>query len=227
MKRQWDRLDWRPQPTTWIALILWGLMLLVFPELTPELAVEHGVFEWMQVALLMVAGALLLYFGFRCSVDREMRWLWLCLVVVPVMAILREIDWGKPLIDYDEEWVGVASVVTKRAVRDLVVVVLIVGAVVLALRTGAHRAAGRWLAYGRVPALDVILFCVAGLVGVVCEEAWVEVDRDTLRLLEELCESGAILLALGILVSLGDNQVLQPSGDSEHGGQPGSGTRIG
>ncbi|MBP2636898.1 MAG: hypothetical protein H6Q72_2805 [Firmicutes bacterium] len=169
MSNQKKRLDFTLTPTSYFCLALF-LFSICFGWLLPsEYGKENGPVEWLQVVVLGIAALVALSAQFQTNLASSRRKLIASSSIFLVLAMLRELSWGR--VFYMNN-----------------IIFIVIAFFVYSFSQGLHKELLNWLKHDRIPVLDIVIIIAAIFIADIVEHHSTGLFGKRTELFEELFE---------------------------------------
>ncbi|MBP2657905.1 MAG: hypothetical protein H6Q69_937 [Firmicutes bacterium] len=198
-------------PGTKFSLVVLAIALISMKLLPASWGQENSPIEWSQVVILacaVIAAVLAAYFGV-CSLHQRKLLLWS--VPVWLLAIGRELSWGRVFyVNSDGSFVNLANLWYGTYVHPLIACVILITVWGL-LKNGLSVEILEWYKYGTVPLIEILILVGAGMFATGVEHFSFGIFGLNEELYEELAETVCYSTLLFLLIDLGFCRRIQPS----------------
>ncbi len=198
-------------PGTWFSVIVLIIAFIGSKTLPASWGQENGPIEWSQVVILgfaVIAAILAAYYGVSPLSTRRL-FLWSALIWL--LAIGRELSWGRVLyVDSTGNFIKLTDLWYGAYVHPLVACIIIVTIGGL-LHDGLVSEILNWKKYGTIPLLEIGIIFAAGIVATAVEHYSFGIFGVNEELYEELAEIVCYCAILFLVIDLGFHRKIQPT----------------
>jgi hypothetical protein len=198
-------------PGTWLSLIIVIIALICSKTLPAAWGQENGPIEWSQVVILgfaVLAAILAAYCGVSPLSTRRL-FLWSALIWL--LAIGRELSWGRVLyVDSTGNFIKLTDLWYGAYVHPLVACIIIITIGGL-LKAGLVAEILNWKKYGTIPRVEIAIILGAGIIATVVEHYSFGIFGVNEELYEELAEIVCYSAILLLIIDLGFHRKIQPT----------------
>jgi hypothetical protein len=197
-------------PCTYFLLIVCVIALIGSIVLPASWGRENGCIEYLQafiLGLVCLASILAAYYGVGTFTRRK---LFLWAVPVWLLAIGRELSWGRVFLS---DAAGRMPPMSDLWFGPYVHATIIVASIVTLWRLLAHGLLSEvlnWIKYGKLPIIEILLLFCSAIIVILVEHYSHGVFGPNEELFEELAEMVCYSSLLFLVIDLGFNKKIQP-----------------
>ncbi|MBP2635337.1 MAG: hypothetical protein H6Q72_1244 [Firmicutes bacterium] len=200
-------------PTTYLSVLLLALMFPAGLWLPTSWGWENGVIENLQILILAAGLVVSCFVAWNKRDDRKSRNLWLCLTPCWILAILREVSWGRifypvSIGTHGPEFITLQQLPYGFLVKPFVIIVIVVTLIAV-----YWNAKGIFICHKQLPVLDLTILLVAAIMAVLCDKNMLLHLHSYHQILEELAELTVYWSMVSIVMNIGlqkKNTSLEP-----------------
>jgi hypothetical protein len=201
-------------PTTYLSILLLALMFPAGLWLPPSWGWENGVIENLQILILAEGLVGSCFVAWNKRDDRRSRNLWLCLTPCWVLAILREVSWGRVFYPVSIGTHGPKFITLQQLPYGFLIKPFVIIVIVVTLITVYWNAKGNFIRYKQLPVLDLAILLVAAIIAVLCDKNMLLHLHSYHQILEEWAELTVYWSIVSIVMIIGlrkQNTSLEPT----------------
>jgi hypothetical protein len=201
---------WYMTPGTWFSLIVLVIALFCSTVLPASWGKENSPLEWLQVVILgfaVLAAILTAYYGVA-PLHRRKLFLWS--VPIWLVAIGRELSWGRVFyVNSFGEFAHLSDLWYGPYIKPLIIIISIITIWGL-LRNDLPSEIKTWLKFGTIPILEILILFGTGIIVIGIEHYSRGIFGPNEELYEELAELVCYSSLLFLMIDLGFNKKIQP-----------------
>ncbi|MBP2656253.1 MAG: hypothetical protein H6Q73_3822 [Firmicutes bacterium] len=198
-------------PGAWCSLIVLVIALIGSKFLPTSWGQENSPIEWLQVVILefaVLAAILASYYGVG-PLHRRRLFLWS--VPIWLLAIGRELSWGRVFyVNSAGEFARLSDLWYGPYIKPLIIIISIITIWGL-LKQGLPAEIKTWLKFGTVPILEILILFTTGIIATEVEHYSLGIFGPNEELYEELAELVCYSALLFLIIDLGFNKKIQPA----------------